>query len=159
MNYLILLNKEIKMKKINNQRKYMYFNVILTFNESNDYSDSQEFFDMRLPLSKKEIHSSVFLMKKFFPKILDKCVKYNRNPSNLIKISTASDWDLFEEYTGLKSLVSYGHSCKWYFGKGRNDLDWWENMLMEKFGFGVDADLSFLFSANLEIDDVVSEQA
>ncbi len=140
------------MEKISKKSNYMYFNVILTFNTCDESGDSQEMFDMRLPLSKKEIHSTVFLMNKFFPKILAKCEKYKRNPADLIKISTASDWDLFTEYTGREALCDLGHSCKWYFGKGRNDLDDWEIMLMNKFGFGVDADLSHYLNGGMDIN-------
>ncbi len=144
------------MKNISKQKKYMYFNVILTFNTCDESGESQEMFDMRLPLSKKEIHSTVFLMNKFFPKILAKCEKYMRNPADLIKISTASDWKSFVEYTGLESLCDLGHSCKWYFGKGRKDLDDWEVMLMNKFGFGIDADLSYYFTGDMDIKRVAS---
>lgn len=140
------------MKNATKQRKHMYFNVILTFINCGKSGDSQEFFDMRIPLSKKEIHSTVFLMNKFFPKIVAKCQKFGRNPADLIKISTASDWDLFEEYTGLESLCDLGHSCKWYFGNGRNDLDDWEIMLMNKFNFGKNADLSKYLDGNLDIE-------
>lgn len=124
------------------KRNYMYFNVILTFNSINEIGDSQEFFEMKLPLKKDEVHSTYFLMNKFFPKVVAKCINFNRGVGDLIKISTASDWDLFEKVTGLKSLCTLGHSCKWYFGKGRNDLDKWEIMLMEKYGFGTEANLS-----------------
>lgn len=127
---------------INKKRHYMYFNVILTFDSINEYGDSQEFFEMKLPLKKDEGHSIQFLMSKFFPKIVTKCSNFNRSVGNLIKISTASDWDLFEKVTGLESLCALGHSCKWYFGKGRNDLDEWEIMLMKKYGFGTEANLS-----------------
>lgn len=120
----------------------MYFNVILTFDSINEYGDSQEFFEMKLPLKKNEGNSIKFLMSKFFPKIGTKCSNFNRSVGNLIKISTASDWDFFEKVTGLESLCTLGHSCKWYFGKGRNDLDEWEIMLMKKYGFGTEANLS-----------------
>lgn len=126
------------------KRHYMYFNVILTFNTSNRYGDSQEFFEMKLPLKKDEVNAVTYLMEKFFPKIVNKCKKFDRSATDLIKISTASDWDLFEKVTGLDSLCGIGHSCKWYFGEGRKDLDVWENYLIKKYGFGTNADMSYL---------------
>jgi hypothetical protein len=120
---------------------YMYFNVILSFDSINEDGESQEFFEMKLPLKKDEGHSAKFLMNKFFPKVVTKCTSFNRRVGDLIKISTASDWDLFEKVTGLDSLCTLGHSCKWYFGKGRNDLDEWEIMLTKIYGFGTEADL------------------
>ena len=122
----------------------MYIDVILTFNTTNRYGDSQEFFEMKLPLKKDEGHAVTYLMKKFFPKIVDKCKKFNRNASDLIKISTAGDWNLFEKVTGLESLCEMGHPCKWYFGEGRKDLDEWETNLIKKYGFGTDADMTYL---------------
>jgi len=126
-----------------NKHHYMYFNVILTFNSSDEFGELQEFIDMRLPLKKDEGDSAVFLMNKFFLQIVKICIDLNREVSDLIKISTASDWGLFESVTGCTSLCKLGHSGKWYFGVGRDDIDDWEISLMEKYGFGKGADLSY----------------
>lgn len=126
-------------------KNYMNVNVILTFNTSNEHVERQEFFDLKLAVSKKEASADLFMHSKLFKKIVDKCKKYNRNPGDLIKISTASDWGLFEEVTGLPSLDELGHSCKWFFGTGRDDLDEWEQALMKIYGFGNKADLSHIF--------------
>lgn len=126
-------------------KNYMNVNVILTFNTSNEHGERQEFFDLKLAVSKKEASADLFMHSKLFKKIFDKCKKFNRNPGDLIKISTASDWGLFEEVTGLPSLDDLGHSCKWFFGTGRDDLDEWEQALMKIYGFGNKADLSHIF--------------
>lgn len=142
-----------------NKWHYMYFNVILTFNSISECGDSQEFFEMKLPLKKDEGHSAYFLMNKFFPKVVTKCATFNRSVGDLIKISTSSDWDLFEKVTGLESLCTLGHSCKWYFGKGRNELDEWEIMLMKKYGFGTEANLSDISVYIERIKKQMEEQA
>ena len=124
---------------------YMAVNVILTFDKlGGKYYDSQEFFDLKIPVKKSDTNVIVFLNNKFFPKIVEKCIKFNRSPSNLIKISTASDWDVYKEISNTPSLDESGHPCKWYFGCGRNDLDAWEKYLMETFKFGQDADSSWV---------------
>jgi hypothetical protein len=120
---------------------YMAVNVILTFDKPGGrYDDSQEFFDLKIPVKKSDTDIIAFLNKKFFPKIVEKCIKFNRSPRDLIKISTASNWNVYQEVTNEKSLYAMGHSCKWFFGCGRNDLDGWEKYLMETFNFGQDAD-------------------
>lgn len=114
----------------------MYINVILTFGTFNVHFESQEIFDLNIPLSTKETSAFHFLDKMFFPRVLIKCHQYGRKAEELIKISTASNWDLFANITKVKSLPDYNHSCKWYFGNGRNVLDYWEKELTAKFGFG-----------------------
>ena len=128
------------------QRGSMYMNVILTFNTYNDDRNSQEIFDLYLPLKEDEDSAVSLLMREFFGRIADKCVELGRRKEELIKISTASDWDVFEYVTHKQSLISLGHSCKWYFGTGRDDLDEWEEYLMSHLGFGTDADMSERFS-------------
>jgi hypothetical protein len=123
------------------KRAYMYVNVILTFSNCNSYGDTQEFFDLNIPVSKNEIDTFDFLDKKLFKRIVKKCEYFGRNVKQLIKISTASNWAVFEQTTNKTSLSDLGHSCKWYFGTNRNDLDEWEMDLMAEYGFGVDVDL------------------
>lgn len=123
---------------------YMNINVILTFKMSCVCCDSQDVFDLRIPISKKEKHAVSFVDNKLFKRIVKKCNQYGRCVEDMIKISTASDWGLFERTTNLTSLCNHGHPCKWYFGNGRNDLDVWEKSLMSKYAFGTNADMSYL---------------
>lgn len=133
------------MRSVKNTKNYMNVNVILTFNTSNKQGESQEFFDLKLAISKMEISAGQFMHSKFFKKIVAKCKIFNRNPEDLIKISTASNWGLFKDVTGLPSLNELGHSCKWFFGNGRDDLDDWEQTLMKTYSFGINADMSYIF--------------
>ena len=135
-----------------NRRVFMNVNVILTFESMNADGDRQEFFDLALPVSKSEVDAVTFLNNKLFKRIVKKCKFFNRRVEDLTKISTASDWDLFEATTNLESLWKQGHSCKWHFGTGRADLDVWEKALMSKYRFGTDADMSWVGDA------VLSEQ-
>jgi len=126
----------------NSSNSFMDMNVILTFDKGDKNGDTQEFFDLRIRIARDEVDAMTFLNEKFFKHVVKKCNQYNRPVGDLIKISTASNWDAFEEVTNLKALSELGHDCKWYFGTGRNDLDTWERVLMSKHGFGMDADMS-----------------
>ena len=139
------------MRRLNNFRVYMNVNVILTFNTCDVCGDTQEFFDLKVPVAKNEENCVAFLMQGFFPRIVKKCLKYNRSVEDLIKISTAGDWDLFEKVTALPTLPDLGHNGKWYFGLGRKDLGPWDEILMKKYGFGTTADLSHYFEQNEQI--------
>ena len=130
---------------------YMPCNVILTFNDDNRLGESQEFFDLKLPISTYEQNAVTFLHNKLFRRIAAKCEILNRSKDQLLKISTASDWDLFETKTGNPSLPSLGHSGKWHFGAGRLDLDLWERRLMEEFGFGIAVDMSWVNKQDSEV--------
>lgn len=129
---------------VNATRCYMPVNVILTFNDENEWGDTQEFFDIKLPVNSYEKNAVGFVDKKLFKRIATKCSVLGRDSRQLIKISTASNWSQFEAKTGKQSLASMGHSCKWHFGSGRHDLDEWEIELASKYGFGCDADLSWV---------------
>lgn len=124
-------------------RSYMAVNVILTFLTAG-CEDSQEMFDLKLPVSRQEKNVVEFLNKKFFPRILSHCRKLQRDSRRLVKISTCSDWGVFETTTLKPALSTFDHPCKWYFGRGRDDLDGWEKALMRDFQFGADADMSFM---------------
>lgn len=126
------------------KRAYMYVNVILTFEKCNEYGETQEFFDLYLPISKKERGAVELIHNKLFKRIVKQCKRLQRSVGDLIKISTASNWGLFKDVTGLESLMELGHNGKWYFGKGRTDLDSWEMELMEVYSFGIDVDMSYL---------------
>lgn len=132
------------MKTTNSTKKYMSVNVILSFNTQDKNGDMQEFFDLRIPVSKREANAVVFMHTKFFKRVLKKIQLLKREAGDLIKISTSSNWGLFEEVTGLEALSTQGHSCKWFFGNGRDDLDLWERKLVSEFGFGTTADMSYV---------------
>jgi len=93
------------------KRTYMHVNVILTFNDCNSYGDTQEFFDLHLPVSKNEIDTIDFLDRKLFKRIVKKCEYFGRNVGQLIKISTASNWTVFKQTTNKASLSDLGHNC------------------------------------------------
>ncbi len=119
------------------KKNYMNVNVILTFNTSNLYGFRQDIFDLKLPINKNEEDAISFLNKKLFKRIASKCDLYGRKKEQLWKISTASNWKLFEEVTGKPSLSSLGHNCKWYFNNDVNELDLWEESLKRDFDFGI----------------------
>ena len=135
------------MKTTNSINKHMHVNVILTFNTQDKNGETQEFFNLSIPVSKKEVSAADFMHIKFFKRVAKKMLLLKREAGDLIKISTASNWDLFEEITGLDALSTLGHSCKWFFGNGREDLDAWEEALMSEYGFGISADMSYVNNA------------
>ena len=79
------MNKNIKLAK---KRNYMNVDVILTFNELNEFNESQEFFDFNIPISRHEESSIDFLNKKFFKRVVKKCEKLKRDVTQLTKISS-----------------------------------------------------------------------
>jgi len=127
-------------------RGAMNVNVILTFDVDSEWEDGQDFFDIKLPVNVKELSADQFIHRKLFWRIAKKCQTFGRDPKRLMKISTASDWDLFAQKTGKPTLCDLGHPCKWWFGNGRNDLDDWEKALMAEFSFGVDVDMNLVNS-------------
>jgi len=127
----------------------MDVNVILTFESLNDFAETQEFFDLTLPVSKDETDAVSFIDKQLFKRIVAECKLLNRPLGDLWKISTASDWDTFTEITNLPTLIDLGHDCKWYFGKGADELTEWEQSLSTKYGFGIDTDMSWAGNATL----------
>lgn len=136
---------------VSSKKVYMHVNVILTFDMPNAYGDTQEFFDLQLPLSFKDIDAVEFLNKKLFKRIAKKCELYKRNPNDLTKISTASNWGLYKEVTNAESLTELGHNCKWHFGLNRDDLDEWETELMSEYSFGTNADMSWLKNGDMQM--------
>jgi hypothetical protein len=129
-------------KIVVDSRQFLDVNVILTFNNEDDLGNSQDIFDLKLPINKYDESAILFFHQNFFKEIVKKCQLIGRNTGDLIKISTCSNWGLYETVTGQDSLTDLGHSCKWYFGKGREDLDLWELALTKLYGFGEDADMS-----------------
>jgi hypothetical protein len=123
------------MNKIEDTKKaYLDVNVILTFDTE---THRQVFFDLRIPISKKEINAATFLNNKLFKRIIKKCDLFGRRVEDLMKISTASNWGLFEKTTKKPSLSRLGHNCKWYFNDEINELDDWEKALKAEYGFGI----------------------
>jgi len=132
----------IKASNTNKAKVFMNVNVILSFETFNSNGETQEFFDLALPVSKSEFDAITFINNKLFKRIVKKCELLNRRVEDLIKISTASNWSIFEQITNLPALCDLRHDCKWFFGMGRKDLSVWEKDLMSKYGFGIDADMS-----------------
>ena len=146
--------KVIEKKAVYSQikRAYLKGNVILSFEHSGIYGDTQEFFDICLPINKNENGAYDFLNKTLFKRVVAACHKFNRPVGDLIKISMGSpDWPVFEGHTGKKSILALGHNTKWYFGNGRCDLDSWEKDLIDVYGFGTDVDMSYIDKAWCEL--------
>lgn len=135
-------NREVKASS--HVRNYMSVNVILTFDSDNEDGDSQEIFNLKILVSKNDIEPIQFFHKKFFKRVLRKCKTLRRDVGDLVKISTCSDWGIYELVTGSKSLCELGHSCKWFFGNGRLDMDPWEKALEQQLGFGKNVDMSWV---------------
>ena len=125
-------------------RAYLAVNVILTFAQDDPDYGTQDIFDIQLPVNQKETNAVEFLNSKLFKRIAQKCHQFGRDPKQLVKISTAANWSVFAAKTGRRTLPDLGHPCKWYFGVGRDDLDIWEESLMRLYGFGTDADMSWM---------------
>ena len=133
------------LENLKKEKTYINVNVILSFESFNDDGYTQEMFDLKLPIIKNITNAESFIHTQLFKRIVKKCKTYNRRVEDLHKISTCSDWDLFEKTTNLKGLCE-AHTCKWYFGNGRDDLDVWEKNIMQEFKFGVDVDASWMTS-------------
>jgi hypothetical protein len=139
-----ILEDSKPIRSANACKSYMDVNVILTFDGNAECKGSQEMFDFKILVSKNDVDPVLFFHKKFFKRIVQKCKNLERDVGSLIKISTCSDWRLYEKVTKSESLCTLGHSCKWYFGDGRVDLDPWERALMQELGFGKNADMSWV---------------
>ena len=136
------------MQRKKSNKQYMNVNVILTFGKQNDYGDTQELFDLCLPISREETDAMSFLNNKLFGRIVKKCAHYGHSPKDLIRISTCSNWNKFKEITSLKSLCDLDHDCKWYFGQNRDDLDIWEKSLIARYEFGTNIDMGNLVGSS-----------
>lgn len=129
------------------KKEFIYLNVVLTFATLNESGDAQEMFDLKLPVKRNESSALDFINKNLFNRVVSKCDQYGRRPQELIKISIASDWTLFEKLT-WQSGLHRSHSCNWRFGNGRDDLDLWEIALMDRYGFGIDIDMNEYLSSS-----------
>jgi len=122
----------------------MRVNVILSFNNCDAQGEHQEIFNLGLPICSSEKDAASFIDRELFKAVKDECLLRGRDPGQLVKISTCSDWDLFEKVTGKPSLYRLGHQCKWYFGEGQMGIDFWERRLMQDYGFGIDTQIPVL---------------
>lgn len=122
---------------INNKKTWLDANVILTFKTANKFGETQEIFDLMLPIRKDEVDAITFVDSQLFKRIVSECKLLNRPVEDLLKISTASDWNTFEAITNKPSLCKLGHDCKWYFNHEWSDLDDWELDLISKYKFGI----------------------
>jgi len=140
-------------------RCYLSVSVILTFDTENQWGDSQEFQFLQIPVSSAERSAKEFLNKKLFKRVTAYCLRLSRDPNDLVKISTAANWAVFEAKTGKPSLPRLGHSCKWYFGCGRADNDSWEEALARDFGFGLAVDKSVKTYVDRIVPTIPSDQS
>ncbi len=56
-----------------NDKISMNVNVILTFQSMNNFAETQEVFDLTLPVSKDEIDAISFINKQLFKRIVAEC--------------------------------------------------------------------------------------
>ena len=126
-------------KELNNKQQakknVMYCNFILSFDGYVEKLDgeSQDFVSFYLPIMNSERHHLPLMMKVIADYLDD-----NGLPrSQLYKVSSACNWDLFELLTGAKVKYIKAVNGKFYFGN-RSDLDDFEKGIMKHFGFGTD---------------------
>lgn len=151
------MKKVIPCPAVNNVIKYydyMDVDVILTFNTANKIGETQEFFNTKLYVHFRDGDAISFLNKKFFPRVLKACLKRHRSHKDLVKISTAANWDIYEKLTNHARPMCFGNNGKWNFGEGRNDLDVWEKCLMRTFGFGTDAEMQWISNLSAERENL-----
>lgn len=125
-----------KQKQVGCNANYLNVNVILTFDTCDQFGETQDIFDLALPIGKDEVSAAAFLDREFFKLLVQECIYRGRSVGDLIKISTASNWTNFEKVTNLKSTCSLGHSGKWFFSREWKELDQWEERLIKTYGFG-----------------------
>ncbi|WP_417247400.1 hypothetical protein [Celeribacter sp.] len=118
----------------------MKMNCILTFGEATANGDIQGVLNIDILVSEKDHCWRELLDAQLFSEIAANCASTGWDVRQLVKISTCADWDTFERCTGEIGLID--HDGKWYFGRGRYDLDEWENVLMRQYGFGEDVNVS-----------------
>ncbi len=120
----------------------MKMNCILTFDVPDASGNTQNFFDIEILVGKQDNCWQALLDKELFCLIPALCASAGRDVRSLSKLSTAANWNVFKHCTGKEGLV--GHNGKWFFGHGRDDLDAWEQRLMQEYGFGADVDWSWM---------------
>lgn len=135
-------------KAIGNAAKNLLLvDVILTFQSTSDFEFNQEFCTLKVPVDMNDKNVVLFVHQKILVDIGDICALLGRQKEDLLKISICSDWKIYKRTTACPSLPEYGHPCKWHFGGGRNDLDDWEKILMQKHGFGSACDVAWVNDA------------
>jgi len=115
----------------------MNIDVILSFRSFNEEGESQEWFNFDIEITDSCEEAVSFFNDYVFEIISDVISDLGRDPADLWKISTSSNWNFYKQITGKKSLGDLGHSCKWVFDEELRDLDDWEIYLMDRFGFGL----------------------
>lgn len=121
--------------------------VIMTFQSTDNFEFHQEFCTAKAPVNEGDKNVVNFVHQNILLDIPEICFLLDRKLADLLKISIFSNWDVYTKVTGSRSLPDIGHSCKWHFGIGRNDLDDWEKILMQKHGFGSACDMGWVNDA------------
>jgi hypothetical protein len=114
----------------------MNIDVILSFNSINQDGESQEWFNFDIEITDSCEEAVSFFNDYVFEIISEAISDLDRDPADLWKISTSSNWNLYKQITGKESLADLGHNCKWVFDEDLVDLDDWEIELRDRFGFG-----------------------
>ncbi len=113
--------------------KNLRINCILTFE---NFTGGQEWFDVYVPVRKKEKSVKDLLDRAFFPAICKQCSKLGRDVADLNKISTAADWTAYKTYVGIDSAELDAGNGKFFYGKQFGWKDSWTIEQEEKFKFG-----------------------
>ena len=121
------------MKKLISEMKTIEIDVILTFCSYKEYG-SQEFFDVSLSYDKGDKSARKLLDQRgFFETVVQVCEDCGRLPTELVKISTATNWTKH----GFAFDIGNG---KWSFGNWRGENIAWSDNLVKLYGFGKDDD-------------------
>jgi hypothetical protein len=117
------------MKNLKTEMKAIKINVILTFCSYKEHG-SQEIFDISLIYDKEDKSAKQMLnQSRFFDTIVKICEECGREPSDLVKISTAADWTK----NGFAFDIGGG---KWSFGSWRGQNVAWSDDLAKLYSFG-----------------------
>jgi hypothetical protein len=111
--------------------KQIEVNVILTFCVHTD-KGNQGIYDVTLNYEKEDKSALKLLNKNgFFHTIVQICHETGRHPAELVKISTAANW----ERHGIEFDLEEG---KWSFASWRGFNIEWSDKLVKIYGFGLD---------------------
>ena len=122
--------------KAKTKTKTMNVDVILTFATINKHGDSQEWFNFDLPISADSPDAATLFDECLFDVVMQVCDECDHDPADLWKISTSSQWDVYEEITGNPPLPARGDPCVWAFGPAFMPYGDWTRELEERYGFG-----------------------
>lgn len=124
----------------------MNIDCIFTFDKLDKFGGTQSFGDLDVEIEKADTCWISLLNEKFFPKLAAYCADMDRDVKDLNKLSTSANWKIYSGCTGVDGLV--GHSGKWLYGHGHNDLDKWELELTNKHNFGKNVDWSWMYASD-----------